>query len=289
MTKTTRSAAPWVRKSAGSLLAAALFLLSPPAVAEVPVAKSLDLAGYTVAFLADPALPFTQSLVVLKDQEEVYEGPFVAPLSALAAEPGSRNAAFSLPPGTDVTGDGTPDLALTGFTGGAHCCFSLQVLSLGTEVRLLADIAGEDSPPLLKQITEGRAYEIELADWTFAYWHAPFVEAPAPRVILRWEESRYVPALDLMRAPPLSENELERLTEEIAADMAETGKPVPALWRALLERIYSGNSDQALTLLQQAWPEDLPGREIFWLRFGAQLGLSPYYPSLARLNGWPAF
>ncbi|GAB5468936.1 MAG: hypothetical protein Kilf2KO_19660 [Rhodospirillales bacterium] len=257
--------------------------------AEETIAKTLELEGYELRFIADPEIPYTKSLSVLKDGQEVYEGPFVSRLDALEEAPGGRTSAFPLPPGSDVTGDGQPNLALLSFTGGAHCCFSLQVFALTPTFAQVADIDGEDSPPLLKQVAPGGGYEIELADWTFAYWHAPFVESPAPLVLLRWSEGSYKPAIDLMASPPWSDNALERKVDQVAAEVAAAGKPVPALWREMLTAIYAGNGDQAFALLDRAWPADLPGRDAFLLRFGAQLGLSPYYPALANLNAWPAF
>jgi hypothetical protein len=36
---------------------------------------------------------------------------------------------------TDKTGDGTPDLAVSYYSGGAHCCFSMYFYELGDEVK----------------------------------------------------------------------------------------------------------------------------------------------------------
>jgi len=42
--------------------------------------------------------------------------------------------------GEDITGDGIPDLAIVGFSGGAHCCLTLHVIELGHTLRMIAQI-----------------------------------------------------------------------------------------------------------------------------------------------------
>ncbi len=68
-----------------------------------------------------------------------------------------------MPPDTDVTGDGKPDLVLS-FSGGAHCCFTLEVYGLKPKFALLAKIDGENSPPLLQEHESEAAYMVELVD-----------------------------------------------------------------------------------------------------------------------------
>lgn len=267
----------------------AFLFLAIPAGASEQVAKTLELDGYEIQFIADPEIPFTARLRVMRADSEVYDGAFVAHLGSLDEPPGSRNSAFPIAPGTDVTGDGTPDLVLLSFSGGAHCCFTLEVYTLGQSFAKIATVDGENSPPLLKERRGEAAYVVELADWTFAYWHAPFVESPAPLVYLRWGQDGYQPAIDLMQGEALSENDLERKTASLSKDMAEAGKPVPELWREMLAMIYTGQAAQAFQLLDGAWPEDQAGRAAYLTQFGAQLGLSPYFPALIELNSWPDF
>ncbi len=71
--------------------------------------------------------------------------------------------------------------------------------------------------------------------------------------------------------------------------MAEAGKPVLKLWREMLTMIYSGQADQAYRLIHGSWPEDQIGRAAYLTQFGAQLGLSPYFPALIEINDWPDF
>ncbi len=278
-----------MRAICASLAACLVFVLSLPASANGLVAKTLELEGYEIQFIADKEIPFTARLRVKKGEAEVYDGPFVAHLGSLDEAPGSRNSAFPIEPGTDVTGDGRPDLVLLSFSGGAHCCFALEIYSLAPDFKLIATVDGENSPPLLQKREGEAAYVIELVDWTFAYWHAPFVESPSPLVYLRWSGDDYQPAPDLMRGQPLSENDLERKVATLAKDMAEAGKPIPGLWREMLQMIYTGQAAQAFQLLDGAWPEDQIGRAAYLTQFGAQLGLSPFFPALIKLNEWPDF
>lgn len=56
--------------------------------------------------------------------------------------------ANEIPPvsnGTDLTGTGRPDMIVTSWSGGAHCCFSHYVFELEPEFRLLATIKDGDA------------------------------------------------------------------------------------------------------------------------------------------------
>ena len=152
-----------------------------------------------------------------------------------------------------------PLVILTGWTGGAHCCFTLHVLSLAPGVRQQAigvddnDEVGfieqKDGPPLL-----------QFGDFNFAYWHAAFVDSPAPRVILRWDPAarRYAADFAAMRAN----------APKPAEPKGEIG---PALWRGMLDLIYAGQAPAARQLLDHAWPQGHKGKERFLACFTKQL------------------
>lgn len=275
------------------LLLLGLALAAPlPGHAAGEVAKSLEIGDYRIDFIADPdapVMPFTAALRVTRHGREVYGAPFLTRLDTLEIPPGGRNSVFPAEPGSDLTGDGRPDLALLSFSGGAHCCFTLEIFRLQPDFARIARIEGENSPPQLLPRAAGRGYLVELVDWTFAYWHAPFAASPAPLVRLAWNGEAFAADPALMRSPPLSDNDLDRKVDALAAELAAAGKAVPSLWKEMLELLYGGNGEQAFALLARSWPEGLGGREAFLLQFGAQLGLSAYYPALVALNGWEDF
>jgi hypothetical protein len=158
--------------------------------------------------------------------------------------------------------DSGPELIVTGWSGGAHCCYTLHVLSLVPPLQHQAipvddnDQVGfidqDNAPPLL-----------QFGDFTFAYWHAAFVDSPAPRLILRYDPGsrRYRADFAAMHKDP----------PDTAALKALVAKPQAPLWGPMLDLIYSGNAPAARQLLDLAWPEGRPGKERFLACFTSQL------------------
>jgi len=241
---------------------------------------------YTLRFLEDPEIAFIDTLQVLKDDQLVYEGLFEAYLHMVKEPPGSEFGVLPLGLDVDATGDGRPDFVLQSYSGGAHCCYYTLVLEREPELAVLAEFDGGNSPAVLENIDGDPALEVRLNDWTFAYWKAPFAESPAPEVILDLQEEAYAGAPLLMRRPPPASGALAAEIEALHGELARTKRPTPRLWGRMLDYIYAGNAETAFQLLDGAWPEGLPGKASFLLQFGAQLSFSPYWDTVAELNGW---
>lgn len=187
--------------------------------------------------------------------------------------------------GTDITGNGQPNLVISSWTGGAHCCFSFLIFELGDTFRHLATIDTKDSDLAHFEDRDGDAnLEFVLWDFAFAYWNASFAASPAPQIVLRYENDGYHIAEDLMRAPAPSESEIRERAAEVAAHprWAE-GRPPTKLWDIMLKWIYSGNDAAAWALLDQAWPPDVPGKEEFLGAFKEQLAKSQWWPEVKAM------
>ena len=104
--------------------------------------------------------------------------------------------------GKDITGRGVPNLVVSEWTGGAHCCFSAHVFELGKHFRKIASLDAGHGKLDFQDLDGDGSLEAILHDWSFAYWPRSFAESPAPRVILRFRDGRYQVAPDLMRKPP---------------------------------------------------------------------------------------
>lgn len=261
-------------------------LTSAVAAEGVRVPHDIITGEYTLRFLEDADIGFVDTLQVLKGDELVYEGLFEAYLHMVQEPPGSEFGVLPLGLDVDATGDGRPDFVLQSFSGGAHCCYYTLVLEREPVLAVLAEFDGSHSPALLQNIDDDPPLEVRLNDWTFAYWKASFADSPAPEVILDLKDEVYAGAPALMRRPPPSSDALKSEIAELHAEMARAKRPLPRLWGRMLDLIYSGNAEAAFELLDGAWPETLPGKASFLLQFGAQLSFSPYWDTVAELNGW---
>jgi hypothetical protein len=190
----------------------------------------------------------------------------------------------------DITGDGIPELIIGVWSGGAHCCFSVIIFSLGEELKKIAEIEGGDSSLEFKDFEGDGIYEIVGRDWTFAYWETSFSNSPAPQIVLRYLHGKYVLATDLMKKNPPGKKEIEAKIEEInhafTKSAAFDDEAPPELWQYMLDLIYSGNGKIALTFFDKAWPAQREGKEVFLAAFKAQLAKSSYWPEIKSFSKW---
>jgi hypothetical protein len=184
-------------------------------------------------------------------------------------------------PGKDITGQGKPNLVISMWTGGAHCCFSYNILELGDEVKQIGEInAGHSDACRFRREEDGRL-DFIVSDWTFAYWHASFAESPAPDVILRYETGGYKVAADLMRKAAPSEEEFRQLVGKGRhLKLDQDGWPESEFWETMLDLIYAGHSDLAWKFCDLAWPGDKRKKAEFLKEFRAQLAQSRYYHAI---------
>ena len=189
--------------------------------------------------------------------------------------------------GGDITGRGVPNLVVSEFSGGAHCCLNFHIFEIGEECREIAvlDAAHGDLAHFEKRSGE-KGLVFVANDWAFAYWNASFAESPAPEVILRFSDGRYRLAVDLMRRPAPSDETVEEQIRQVHVDRAweEGGRPV-RLWKFMLDLIYTGNATAAREFFEKAWVPGVPGKTEFLAEFRSQLAKSKYWEDLDSLVG----
>jgi hypothetical protein len=195
-----------------------------------------------------------------------------------------------IPPGKDINGDGVPDVVISEWTQGAHCCFLFHIFSLSENVKEIAVIDAEhgDLSGFVDPHHNG-VLDFKAADWTFAYWNAGFAQSPAPEILLKWDGSNYRLDIDLMRKAPMDEKVLKASAIKVKADENWTQQfrdcvPNPDLWRTMLDLIYSGNEVQAWQFAEMAWNPACPGYDQFLKDFKIQLATSHYWKDVQALN-----
>ena len=76
------------------------------------------------------------------------------------------------PAGTDLDGDGVPDLLIYDYSGGAHCCSTVKHIVCSDPPVLTAQISGWHSTPVYRNLDGDGHYEKILGDASYAYWNA---------------------------------------------------------------------------------------------------------------------
>ncbi|MBI2472075.1 MAG: hypothetical protein HYV59_12675 [Planctomycetes bacterium] len=189
------------------------------------------------------------------------------------------------PAGKDITGDGIPDHVVEGYSGGAHCCYSYLIFSLGKQFKKITHLQADDSPFTFKDIDGDGIYEITGRDCTFAYWETCFAASPAPEIILQYKDNKYKLAGELMiNSHPELTDEFNAKLETVKNDPEWlTGVP-PSLWEYMLDLIYAGNSKLAYKFFGRAWQGNKGERNNFIIKFKKQLSMSPYWHEIKRMN-----
>lgn len=201
----------------------------------------------------------------------------------------------------DITGDGIPDLIISEWTGGAHCCSNTIILSLGRIFKETAYLKGEHTGFEIEDIDGDGIYEAKGNDWVFGYWQASFADSPAPEIILRYKNGKYLIAADLMSMHPPDEKKINAEIELVKKDFfksdghysqhqdppwSKSGGVPPKLWGYMLDLIYTGSGDLAFQFFNKAWPEGKEGKTEFLNAFKKQLSKSPYWKDIKVLNKW---
>ena len=198
-----------------------------------------------------------------------------------------------VPIGTDMTGDGTPNILVTSYSGGAHCCYTYHIYSIGNEFRKIDELEVGDATISFLNVDEDPDLEAESADYNFVYWYTSFASTPAPRIVFKFRDDKYRIAPELMWRAPISEGVLERealaLRKNGQRERHGNQPHDPRLWGIMLDLIYTGHFERARRFLDEAWPAAWPGKEQFRHEFfDCQLRRSMYWRYVAAMNNVPA-
>lgn len=127
--------------------------------------------------------------------EPVVAGRDVYECRALVQSPRGETALsevdswFKMNPasGKDLNGDGQPELVLEGYSGGAHCCWTYWIVSLGNRPGLLVAIYNERTVAFRDEDNDG-SIEMWTLDGVFDYFDGlSHAESFFPTVVLRLE------------------------------------------------------------------------------------------------------
>lgn len=89
--------------------------------------------------------------------------------------------------GTDINANGTPDILVETYTGGAHCCSGLYIYEVNpvAAVQVFYGEPGECGYRV-EDIDGNGIYELFTCVQSFAYAYCPYAASPLPPAILDW-------------------------------------------------------------------------------------------------------
>jgi hypothetical protein len=248
----------------------------------------------TVTALPDNA---GEVLTIIRDGKTVEElRDFTLTVSPESLfRPDGSDAAFNV--GADFLGAGVPVVPMLGYSGGAHCCFTLTVLLLGEAPRRLPPVDAQDYGESLHfELIPGHAVPIlRVHDSVFGYWKSGFAGSAAPLVVIGFDPRRMVFAPDLrfMRTVlPPSDDLAARVARIRASPEWNLGEGDDTLPKELLttvtDLLYGGHWLEAQAFVDVAWMGTPEQRDAFWKELTTcQIRRSVYWPAVATIGGQP--
>lgn len=188
----------------------------------------------------------------------------------------------------DKTGEGTPDVAVQFYTGGAHCCFKMYFYELGANgVTIVPTINGDDSDIIAIGKKPNGGLAVQTGDSNFAYWLTSFAGSPIPTVILSFKDGEFRSDAALMKKPAPTLAVLKAKAAKARKNLglkAYTGEEnedfIDAFWGEMVDLLYSGNEKSAWHYFDLVWDSRKPGKEKFKEDFLKKLNESSYWQQM---------
>jgi hypothetical protein len=161
----------------------------------------------------------------------------------------------------------------------------LDVFECGQKLTQIAHIESLDFGPEFQDLDNDGRPEVIVNDISFYHWPNCVDGEPMPKVILRWQNGRYVPADVLMKKRRLSTSELAakaaaiRSSEHWSFSNERTWMP-KELILTLYDLFYSGPQDVAWKFLDDAWKPGAEGKSEWAEAWRYRLEESDYWPRL---------
>jgi hypothetical protein len=170
--------------------------------------------------------------------------------------------------GQDVNGDGAPDVVLEGYSGGAHCCWTYYIVSLGDHPGLVRSFQNERGAGFERYKQSGKI-EIYTMDGGFDYFaFLSHGETPFPSVYLQLDGKQFVDVSSSHLADyeeeiaglekhltPKAVNQLRsvRKREQLTGD-TDNRRTASYVLAIVFAYLYSGRETHAHQYLKKTWP-----------------------------------
>jgi hypothetical protein len=187
--------------------------------------------------------------------------------------------------GTDVTGRGQPDMIVSLFTGGAHCCSIHYVFELEPQLKLLATLNDTNDDLARFELSAGHYYYV-TADWTFGYWPTCFACSPSALVTLVWSDDKngggfHLATQEMQTPAPTTAEWNKQLADAQKAVAAGDADSIgTTMWQTVLNLIYDGHSDLAWKFVDALGPKAQQSPLPTLGDFCSLLKTSPYWADL---------
>lgn len=194
---------------------------------------------------------------------------------------GDDAADGNTPVNVDINADPFTEVVVREWTGGAHCCFTDHIISLGPDVRIIESIPLGHAGNARWEIDESGRWIMRTHDTTFAYWRTAFAFSPMPTLMLADLGGRFGASELHMVKEPLMRSVVESEAQRIRPmlEIERSGWDIH-LASIMLDWIYSGRREGAWRLLDLVLPSGHAERFSFEQEFRSELESSPWWEDI---------
>ena len=252
----------------------------PKPCTHTQVTESARVRGYVFRAYEDPVGDNPGCVRVFLNGKLVYRlATDEAETYRLGQPPDPINKIPLVPNGSDLTGNGRPDIMVTSWSGGAHCCFTHYIFELEPKLRLIATLNDGDTDfgHFEDLDRNGRYFYVTYEIWS--YWPGSFAGSVSHKVILKWEKGRFKLDLERMRYPAPTPEQWKNALKDVD-DVVDDRPSLGVLWDTVLDLIYTGHSDLAWRFVREVNPNALKGNNPSLEDFCSMLKNSEYWPEL---------
>lgn len=183
----------------------------------------------------------------------------------------------------DFDGNGTKDLIVRTWSGGAHCCYTYDVYSLANKVSRIWHYNASDGHMLTMPSDVTGLPIILVEDATFRYWGQGVDVMPV--VALRWQKDKFRADLERMRS---GKDKHPLPTVETVKKSLKNGN-TGDLCDYMLNLYYTGHGKDANNFLDGVWNANADIKKMgsataFRRDFMKQMVSSPFFEDLENLN-----
>jgi hypothetical protein len=164
------------------------------------------------------------------------------------------------PSGRDITGDGQPDLVVTDWSGGAHCCYSTTVYSVEPDMAAHEIFAANTGSCMVnfEDLDEDRRLELITCEDGWESDYCTFADAPFAPVVFAYSQTTraYVTATPRYRnryTQEIAESTKQAETEIEQRKGSDTGLDKCAVLAPVLPLLYTGRVSEGTVLLRRLY------------------------------------
>ena len=234
---------------------------------------------------AEPETP-KAGFEILKEGHRVAGGTGYSYAIGYALQEDQSPDSVRLKVGDDLTGEGMPDLLISEWSGGAHCCYTFYLFQLGTEFRKIQSLPLQDADESAFVRRPGvKGLVLASSDYSaFAYFPKDFAGSPAGRVFLSYRQGQFRLDAALMHANAPKPGEIGQCAALFKKSRDWKSSQPMGMWYYATDLIYTGHESDALRFLKESWGGGAADRDKYLGEYQRRLRNSVYYADLSLLQ-----